>query len=268
LNGGVKQESSPGDEVRLTFEDSVATITIDRPAVRNAMNRETWAVLADHLGTVTRSRARVLVLTGRGGHFCAGADTSARRRTDLHPLDRLGHVTAPLVALQELPLPVVAKVDGPAVGAGLSLALAADLVVATTRSRFGTAFARRGLSLDTGSSWLLPRVAGLQAAKRLAYLAETLDAQEAHRLGLVTWLVPPDEVDPFTDELALRLAAAPPVAVRLDKELLNHSHERSFREAVAAENIAQVVNMGTDSPTAREALARGERPAFTGRWRG
>lgn len=262
------QESSPGDEVRLAFEGPVATITIDRPDVRNAMNRDAWAVLADHLGTVTRSQARVLVLTGTGGHFCAGADTSAPRRTDLHPLDRLSHVAAPLVALQELPLPVVAKVDGPAVGAGLSLALSADLVVATTRSRFGTAFSRRGLSLDTGSSWLLPRVVGLQTAKRLAYLAETLDAEEARGLGLVTWLVPPDEIDPFTDGLALRLAAAPPVAVRLDKELLNHSHERSFREAVAAENVAQVVNVGTDSPTAREALARGERPTFTGRWRG
>ncbi|MFV2178511.1 enoyl-CoA hydratase/isomerase family protein [Actinomadura sp. LOL_016] len=264
----MKQQSSPGDEVRLAFEGSVATITIDRPAVRNAMDRDAWTVLADHLEAVTRSEARVLVLTGAGGHFCAGADTSAPRRTGLHPLDRLGHVTAPLVALQELPLPVVAKVVGPAVGAGLSLALSADLVVATTRSRFGTGFSRRGLSLDTGSSWSLPRVVGLQTAKRLAYLAETLDAAEAHRLGLVTWLVPPGEVDPFTDDLALRLAAAPPVAVRLDKELLDHSHERSFREAVAAENVAQVVNMGTDSPTAREALARGERPAFTGRWRG
>ncbi|GGQ26415.1 2-(1,2-epoxy-1,2-dihydrophenyl)acetyl-CoA isomerase [Actinomadura coerulea] len=264
----MKQESSPGDEVRLAFEGPVATITIDRPAVRNAMDRNAWTVLADHMEAVARSDARVLVLTGAGGHFCAGADTSARRRADLHPLDRLGHVTAPLVALQELPLPVVAKVDGPAVGAGLSLALTADLVVATTRSRFGTAFARRGLSLDTGSSWLLPRVVGLQAAKRLAYLAETLDAEEARRLGLVTWLVPPGEADAFTDDLALRLAAAPPVAVRLDKELLGRSHERSFREAVAAENVAQVVNIGTDSPTAREAHARGERPVFTGRWRG
>ncbi|TDC58500.1 hypothetical protein E1281_01360 [Actinomadura sp. KC345] len=165
------------------------------------MDRDAWTVLAGHLEAVTRSEARVLVLTGAGGHF-------------------------------------------------------------------GTAFSRRGLSLDTGSSWLLPRVVGLQTAKRLAYLAETLDAREAHRLGLVTWLVPPNEAGPLTDDLALRLAAAPPVAVRLDKELLNHSHERSFREAVAAENTAQVVNIGTDSPTAREALAQGERPAFTGRWRG
>ncbi|OLT11038.1 hypothetical protein BJF79_24805 [Actinomadura sp. CNU-125] len=264
----MEQQSNPGDEVRLALDGSVATVTIDRPAVRNAMDRDAWTVLGGHLETVARSEARVLVLTGTGGHFCAGADTSARRRPDLHPLDRLGHVTAPLVALQELPLPVVAKVDGPAVGAGLSLALAADLVVATTRARFGTGFARRGLSLDTGSSWSLPRAVGLQTAKRLAYLAETLDAAEAHRLGLVTWLVDPGEADPFTADLALRLAAAPPVAVRLDKELLDRSHERSFREAVAAENVAQAVNMGTDSPTAREALARGGRPAFTGRWRG
>lgn len=260
--------SDPADEVRLDIVGRVATVTIDRPHVRNAMNRDTWTVLRGHLETVVRSEARVLVLAGAGGYFCAGADTSATRRTDLHPLDRLSHVTEPFVRLQELPMPVVAKVDGPAVGAGLSMTLCADLVVASTRARFGTAFAKRGLSLDTGASWLLPRAVGLQTAKRLAYLAETLGAEEAQRLGLVTWLVEPTELDAFTDDLAQRLAAAPPVALRLDKDLLDHSFARSFREAVAAENVAQVVNIGTDSPTAREAYAAGLPPDFTGRWRG
>jgi enoyl-CoA hydratase/carnithine racemase len=259
--------ASPEDEVRLEVEGRVATITIDRPDVRNAMNRETWTVFLRHLDTAVEEAARVVVLRGTEGNFCAGADTSAVRRTDLHPLDRLGHVTEPFVRLQELPVPVVACVDGAAVGAGLSMALCADMVVATTRSRFGTAFSRRGLSLDTGSSWLLPRAVGLQTAKRLAYLGETLTAEEAHELGLVTWLVEPEELDAFTAEVAGRLVAAPPVALRLDKDLLNHAHERSFRESIAAENAAQVINIGTDSPTAREAAAAGERPDFTGRWR-
>jgi enoyl-CoA hydratase/carnithine racemase len=268
LNACVSDERDPRDEVRLETVGRVATVTIDRPHVRNAMNRDTWSVLLGHLDTVVRSEARVVVIQGAGGHFCAGADTSAKRRTDLHPLDRLTHVTDPFTTLQALPLPVVAKVDGPAVGAGLSMALCADLVIASTRARFGTAFARRGLSLDTGCSWLLPRAVGLQNAKRLAYLAETIDVDEAQRLGLVTWTVEPDELDAFTDDVAQRLAAAPPVAIRLDKELLHASYGRSYAEAVAAENVAQVVNIGTDSTTAREAQAAGHTPDFTGRWRG
>lgn len=254
--------------VRLTLDGAIATVTIDKPRVRNAMSREDWAAFRARLDTALAQGARALVVTGAAGSFCAGADTSAPQRTDLHPLDRLDAVTEPLIRLQELPIPVVAKVDGAAVGAGLSLALCADLVVATPRARFGAVFARRGLSLDTGCSWLLPRAVGLQTAKRLAYLAETIDAEEAHRIGLVTWLLPQDEIDGFTDELAQRLAAAPPVALRLNKELLSRAHERSFREAVAAENHAQVVNIGTDAPTARQAAAVGETPVFTGRWRG
>lgn len=264
--------TSPGgvhsDEVRLDIVGAVATVTIDRPAVRNAMNRRTWGVLLDHLGAVVDSPARVLVLAGAGGAFCAGADTSAPRQGELHPLERLRHVTEPFAVLQELPIPVVAKVDGPAVGAGWSLALCADLVVASRRASFCTAFARRGLSLDTGASWLLPRAVGLQTAKRLAYLAETIDAEQAYELGLVTWLVDTDQLDTVTDELCQRLAAAPPVALRLNKQLLNGSHARSFRDAIAAENTAQVVNIGTDSPTARQAHAEGRTPEFTGRWRG
>jgi 2-(1,2-epoxy-1,2-dihydrophenyl)acetyl-CoA isomerase len=254
--------------VRLQIDGRVATITLNRPEVRNAMNRDTWSVLLQHLADVRSSDARVLILTGAGDSFCAGADTSAPRMTQLHPLDRLEHVTEPFVALQELPLPVIAKVGGPAAGAGWSLVLCSDFVVASTTATFTTAFAKRGLSLDTGASWLLPRTAGLLTAKRLAYLSETLTAQQAHELGLVTWLVEPVKLDAFVDDLAERLAAAPPIALRLNKQLLNHSHERSFREAVAAENAAQVVNIGTDSPTAREARTLGRAPDFTGRWRG
>jgi 2-(1,2-epoxy-1,2-dihydrophenyl)acetyl-CoA isomerase len=256
------------DEVRLEIVDAVATITIDRPAVRNAMDRQSWGVLLEHLGTVAGSPARVLVLAGAGGAFCAGADTSAPKQGELHPLDRLRHVTEPVAVLQELPIPVIAKVDGPAVGAGWSLVLCADLVVASRQASFCTMFARRGLSLDTGASWLLPRAVGLHTAKRLAYLAETIDAEQAYELGLVTWLVDADRLDTVTDELCRRLAAAPPVALRLDKQLLNGSHARSFRDAIAAENAAQVVNIGTDSPTARQAYAEGRTPEFTGRWRG
>lgn len=253
--------------VHLTTEGDVATITLNRPEKKNALDPDAWTQLDELLHRVRASSARVLVLTGAGGDFCSGADTSVPRPRDLHPLDRMHQITAPLVTLHEMPIPVVAKVDGVAVGAGWSLALCADLVVATRRARFSQIFARRGLSVDCGSSWLLTHAVGLHTAKRLVYLADIIDAQEAADLGLVTHLVDVDDLDSTTDDLTRRLASAPPVALRLDKHMLDHAMGRTFREAIEAENTAQVINFATDAPTARAAIVAGETPHFTGGWK-
>lgn len=260
-------ENSAAEPVRLDFDGPVATITLDRPHKKNALDPEAWTMLDERLRAVAASDARVLVLTGAGGEFCSGADTSAPRPASVHPLDRMDQITAPLVTLQELPIPVVAKVDGVAVGAGWSLAMCADVVVASRRARFSQIFARRGLSPDTGATWLLTRAVGLQTAKRLAFLAEVIGAEEAKELGLVTWLVDEDGLDEFTADLVGRLAASPPVALRLTKQLLDQAGLRSFRDAVAAENVAQAVNFATDAPVARDAIVQGKPAEFTGRWR-
>src|SRR4029077_16841099 len=121
------------------------------------------------------------------GSFCSGADIS--EPDDVHPKNKLQRLTDAALALHELPIPTVAKVNGEAVGAGWNLALGCDLVVATPESTFCQIFSQRGLSIDLGGSWLLPKLIGLQQAKRLALLAETVDATEAHALHLVTWMV-------------------------------------------------------------------------------
>jgi enoyl-CoA hydratase/carnithine racemase len=169
--------------------------------------------------------------------------------------------------LHELPIPTIAQVDGVAVGAGWNLALGCDFVVATPEARFSQIFARRGLSLDLGGSWLLPKLVGLQQAKRLALLGDLIDAFEAHSLGLVTWVVPAGELDHFVGELGARLAAGPPIALAQTKALLNEGADRTLRDAVANEARAQAMNFATaDAPEAKAAFAAKRTPKFTGQW--
>jgi enoyl-CoA hydratase/carnithine racemase len=255
------------DDVLLAHrEGGVLTLTINRPERRNAIDAATWSALHEAL-TAARDDpgTRVLVITGAGGAFCAGADLSAKREG--HPLDRMRGINEIALLLHELPKPTVARVDGVAVGAGWNLALGCDLVVATPTSRFSQIFARRGLSLDFGGSWLLPRLVGMQQAKRLALLAEMIDATEAERLGLVTWVRPPEEIDAFVADLTARLSAVAPVAAAQSKALLHENVDRPLREALASEARAQAVNFATaDAPEAFAAFNEKRDPDFTGEW--
>jgi enoyl-CoA hydratase/carnithine racemase len=256
------------DDVLFTSRDSgVLTLTLNRPRRKNAINGELWDALREQL-TVARDDAdvRALVITGAGGAFCAGADLSGGVSAG-HPLDRMRRVNEVALLLHELPVPSIAKVDGVAVGAGWNLALGCDLVVATPGARFSQIFAKRGLSLDFGGSWLLPKLVGMQQAKRLALLAEVIDATEAHRLGLVTWVVAPEEIDGFVADLGKRLAAAAPVAIGQSKALLHEGADSTLRDALAAEARAQAVNFATaDAPAAFAAFNEKREPVFTGEW--
>lgn len=246
--------------------NGVRTLTLNRPRRKNAINPELWIALADALVAAGKDRGvRVVVITGAGGDFCSGADISATDET--HPVYKLRRLTDVALALHELPLPTIAKVDGVAVGAGWNLALGCDFVVATPESRFSQIFSKRGLSLDLGGSWLLPKIAGLQQAKRLTLLAETIDAEEAHALNLVTWVVSAEEIDTFVDGLADRLVAGPQIALAQSKALLNEGADRTLRDALANEARAQVVNFATaDAAEAYAAFAQRREPSFTGRW--
>ncbi|MGW6699758.1 enoyl-CoA hydratase/isomerase family protein [Nocardia sp. NPDC055049] len=255
------------DQILLTEDrNGVRTLTLHRPHRKNAINRELWAALREALDAAGRDRdVRALVLTGAGGAFCSGADIATPDPS--HPLHKLRALTDVALLLHELPIPTIAKVHGVAVGAGWNLALGCDLVVATPESRFSQIFTRRGLSLDLGGSWLLPKLVGLQQAKRLALLAETIDAERAHALNLVTWVVAESELDAFVVELAERLAAGPPVALAQTKALLNEGADRTLRDALANEARAQGVNFATaDAPEAFAAFAAAREPEFTGRW--
>lgn len=254
------------DPVLLAREGAVATITLNRPHRKNAMAAEHWDHLYEHVRTVaTDDSIRVVVLTGAGGTFCAGADISGVPGG--HPLTRVRNISRTAEALYGLAKPVIAKVEGAAVGAGFNMALCCDFVVASSDAKFSEIFAKRGLSIDFGGSFLLPRSAGLQQAKRLAYLAEFVTPEEARELGLVTWVKQPDELDDFVDELAGRLATMPPIALAQSKDLLQSGVLQSFREALDNEARAQAVNYATvDAPAAFKAFADRTEAEFTGEW--
>jgi 2-(1,2-epoxy-1,2-dihydrophenyl)acetyl-CoA isomerase len=248
-------------------DNGVCTLTLNRPHRKNAITLGLWRELGLALRAAARDDdVRALVLTGAGGAFCSGADV-VNSDPYAAPFAKLQAISDVALELHELPLPTVAKVRGVAVGAGWNLALGCDLVVATPDAKFSQIFTRRGLAPDCGGSWLLPKLVGLQQAKRLTLLAESIDAEEAHALGLVTWIRPEDEIDKFVDELAARLAAGPPTAMAQTKSLLNENVDRTMREALIGESRAQAINFATsDVPEAYAAFAEKRAAVFTGGW--
>jgi 2-(1,2-epoxy-1,2-dihydrophenyl)acetyl-CoA isomerase len=250
----------------------VVTVTMNRPERKNAAN---GAMLVELLATfeeVERSdEDRVMVLTGAGGAFCSGADLSdpngpASATASQHFLNRMRRLGDVALALHRITKPTIAKVDGFAVGAGLSLALGCDLIVCTDRAKLSMIFAKRGLSLDNGASWLLPRLVGLARAKEMALFGGMWSGEEALAIGLVNRVLPVDEVDAFVDDWATTLAAGPPLALSMTKTLLHASWQATMEQAVEDEARCQAVTFSTqDTAEAMAAFAQKREPKFIGR---
>jgi len=249
----------------------VVTVTMNRPEVMNAMTGTMFA----ELGRIFRDlhadhTVRCVVLAGAGGNFCSGADVGGQSRrasgaVSVNPLRNLRQIKASAMALHDCQHPVVAKVHGVAAGAGLNIALGCDLVYASDTARFSEIFARRGLSIDFGGSWVLPRRVGLHRAKELALLAEVIDAVEADRIGLVNRIVPEADLDAHVADVAARIAAGPPLALSMSKALLNHGSQMSMSQALEAEAATQATNFGTaDAREAGLAWIEKRAPEFTG----
>jgi 2-(1,2-epoxy-1,2-dihydrophenyl)acetyl-CoA isomerase len=255
-------------ELLVDRRDGVVTLTLNRPDKKNAITGTMWGGLREVFDDVARNRDdRVLVVTGAGDGFCAGADLveSGMPRGTGGRLEHMRGVGRSAAALRALSIPTVAKVNGVAAGAGLNLALGCDLVIASDRARFSEIFVQRGLSIDYGGSWLLPRLIGIHKAKELALLAEVVDAAEAERLGIVNRVVPADELDATVDSVVQRLLRMAPIAVSQTKHLLDQAFTVTFDEAVEAEAAAQVLNLGTeDAKEAMRAFAEKRAAAFTG----
>src|SRR4051812_25984601 len=246
----------------------VMTITLNRPEKKNAINGTMWSELLDTFrDAATDGDVRVVVLTGAGGAFCSGADLSPGGRDEgKHQLNRMRDVADVCLALHHLPKPIIAKAGGVAAGAGCNMALGCDLIVASDDAGFSEIFARGGLTIDCGGSWVLPRLVGLHKAKELALFADVISAQEAERLGIVNRVVPAAELDAFVDDWAARLAAGPPVALSMTKKLLNEGIGMSLDQALEAEGMAQTVNSGTaDTAEAMLAFVEKRDPKFNGR---
>lgn len=251
--------------IALHLGEQVATITLTNPARKNAIPQSGWKQLKDAIEAVDDSDARVLVLRGAGDDFCAGADLSADDPTR-HHLVRMHEVNAACLALHRVRVPVVCRVDGYAVGAGMNLALAGDFVVASDRARFSQIFVKRGLSVDFGGSWLLPRLVGLHRAKEMVLLGEMLQAKELDDLGLLHRIVAPEALDEAVQCLVDQLVVGPPIAVAQSKRLLNDSLDSSLESALEAEARAQVVNGAMEDATeAANAFFEKRAPVFQGR---
>jgi enoyl-CoA hydratase/carnithine racemase len=239
--------------IRVEADGFVTTVTLDSPQSRNACTGAMWVALGATFRDLSWSGTRAVVLTGAGGDFCTGADltptaggkgaTSGPPQTMVMSMRVLAEA---VLAIHACPVPVVSKVDGLCVGAGLGLALAADLTWCSDRARFSAIFAKRGLSLDFGTSWLLRQRIGVHKAKELAFTARMVSGPEAHELGFVNAVVPADELDAAVAELADTIAGGPPIALSMTKRELDGAATTSLAQALEVEALAQSVNANTD----------------------
>jgi 2-(1,2-epoxy-1,2-dihydrophenyl)acetyl-CoA isomerase len=220
--------------------EGVVTLTINRPQRKNGLNK---AVVDESIAALEQiwndAESRVLVLTGAGGAFCSGMDLAEPIVPDeLTFMRRAGHLCS---LIHDLPMPVISKVRGGAVGFGANLALCADLVVAGESAVFGEIFAERGLGIDGGGSWALPRLIGMGRAKEVMFLAARLSGKEADEMGLVNRCVPDDQLDDFVAAWAGRLADGPKRALSVIKAQLNESFDSSFAQAIESEAKGQAL---------------------------
>jgi len=250
------------------LNEGVLTITFNRPERKNAVTAEMWDALPGLFADAESNRdVRVVVVTGAGDAFCAGADLGPTDpdRERQHVLTNMRVTHAGAQALFDFTKPTIAKINGVAVGAGLNLALGCDLTYAADTARFSEIFAKRGLSLDWGGSYLLPRLVGLHKAKELALLADIISADEAAAMGLINKVVAADELDALVADVAARLVAGPPLALSMAKRLLNNGASSSMPQALEAEGLAQSVNFGSqDTREAIRAFQEKRTPEFRG----
>lgn len=248
---------------------AIATVTLNRPEARNAldlvMRRELLATLDE---IEADPEVRVVVLTGAGGHFCSGGDVKSMKtpHTAAEGRGRVEMLNRMVLRLVDFPRPTIAMVDGYAVGAGSNLALCCDLIVASDRAKFGELFCKIGLAADGGGTWLLSRVVGLARAKELIFTGDVIDAQEALRIGLVNRVAPAGDLVQVTRALAEKIAAGPPLALRLDKHMLNRAAATDLAGALDLEAYSQGLAIASEDH--REGLAaffEKRPPRFRGR---
>ncbi|MFG3439003.1 enoyl-CoA hydratase-related protein [Nonomuraea sp. NPDC047897] len=257
--------------IRYDVTDAVAAITLDRPDAMNSLTTELKAALLDALRRAAGDpQVRSVLLTGSGRAFCAGQDLrehAANLEAGRGLADTVRLHYNPIVELvTTMPKPVVAAVNGVAAGAGASLAFACDLRIASEKAKFALAFAGIGLAPDSGASWTLQRLVGPGRAAELLLLGEPLDAARALELGVVTRVVPADDVLKTARELAVRLAQGPTLAYAATKRALAYAATHALPDALALEAELQDECAATaDHLAATRAFLSKERPVFGGR---
>ena len=266
--------------LRYAFEDGVGLVTLNRPERLNAINPGLVHELLQVVETSAHDDAvKVLVFTGEGRAFCAGADVLAgyqEREADKELDERdgyrrmlegsIGHWGVLYTALGHYPKPIIAAVNGISAGAGLSLALAADMRIASTEAKFISIFIRRGLVPDTGASWHLPQLIGRGRAMEMMFTGDEVDAETADRWGLVNRVVEPDQLLPEAMALATRLASGPTVALEMTKRLVNDVTREGLDRQIQNEGWAATrAGLAEDAGEGVKSFAEKRDPNWRGR---
>ncbi|ELY61773.1 enoyl-CoA hydratase/isomerase family protein [Natronolimnohabitans innermongolicus] len=247
--------------------DGILRITFDRPDARNAITKELALELADTIETASPDEYDAIVLTGEGDAFCAGGDLQSLANFPASSREAYESVTETfgrvVEAMLESHVPIVAKVNGDAVGAGLALVALADIAYAAEDATFSCAFVRVGLIPDTGGTFMLPHIVGLRAAKKLAFTGEFVDADRAADLDLVNDAVPAADLDARVEETVAQLQAGPTAIIGTMKQAMHENMTRHWADALDYENLLQV--QARTSPEHEEgvtAFLEGRDPEF------
>lgn len=255
--------------LRYAVENGVATITLNRPDVYNALNDEITYELQDALKAVAKDAAvRVVVLTGAGKAFCSGQDLKASAAAPNRSFQESLHKRYnPIIrAMRQLPKPIVCRLNGVAAGAGCSLALACDVVVAAEDAVLTEVFINIGLVPDSGSSYFLPRLVGLAKAFELCTLGSKVKATEAAAWGLINRAVPADQLDDAIKTYTEYYATAPTKAIGLIKKMLQRSATATLDDMLEYEAYCQEIAGGTtDHKEGVQAFLEKRKPAFAGK---
>lgn len=227
----------------VSLAGGIKRVTINRPERRNSVDSETVQLLRDAMLASADDGTRVVILTGAGDSFCAGADLAAAGADAIANYNVTEairqNVNPTIMAMRSLPVPVIARVHGHAVGVGCNYALACDLIIASEQALFGQVFVKIGLMPDGGSTFFLPRLVGYHKAFELMATGDIIGAAEARELGIVNKVVPLAELDSTVDSIAARLASSPRVAISRIKTALNRESQSDLAAALEFEAVNQ-----------------------------
>ena len=256
------------ESVLRSIANGVLTITLNRPDALNAFTVEMKEALLAALKDAARNReVRVVVLTGAGRAFSAGQDLKERQGPDAGDLgtELRTRYNPIILAMRRLEKPILGAINGVAAGAGCSIAIACDLLVASDKASFMEAFGKVGLVPDTGSSWFLPRLIGPARAAEMMFTADSVDAATAERIGLVNRVVPAGKLMDEANALAVRLAGAAPIALALAKRALNRALDSNLEDALEFEaQLQSIAGRSADHKEGVAAFVEKRPPRFRG----